>query len=724
MSTLDTSQSPSPIQRLLIFHLNLAEKCLGGVSLGEGASIEELCENIVYYHREGEGINGVAGQKEETPCTEEAVQFLGLCTALLTLPSSLGDEELENDRTNEIYFGNSTLVFIPLESSPDLVAVAQISRLYQNGNKSDSGGGNPLAVRASVERCHDLFCMLHGGGVLHRLAAGTDKKEGIVGTCLYPGMDKLFKMQKELRKASKQLSKRGPTNNDRARSREIGDIQSEIKALRNSLPIQTIRRDLDAHYKQYLGDLSVVIGRNGGAARCMVETVPVPIPQDSDCHVVGSLASNVNSYVSVTLGLALRQMLCEFELKDENEPYLLGATTFHRGQLLYTHFLTEDSSKSRSGDSDSAQATFPKELACLLMAYMSSYRAKMKQLASTNRSTNQPGTPPRLGLKGLTLSFAPLADEAASIYREAEHATGHKHMEDTLGFLSPPPLYMFSSSDHSYCFEGPNQENIWAPKVHIPLMMSSDNTNNGTRYVDAHVISFQQEDFSFLFYVGCRITDEKVTPIPASILQRLGERIAGIISEDSAFETSSRPDQAPEYQGEAGQDIVHIDRDRHMLTLISDRKQVFFREKPKPTSTRSPPRRFLGFGPRATENKTNNTHQTAIGTLSEWSALGLDCRHLLASHLHLDTVLAFDDMMSEVAKTKRKVWKQENTTQNPIEFCTCMPLGWMYAFAEGEMELYAFFDSSIYVTVADVQGAASKLQGRFFGRWAEKSREQ
>jgi len=177
----------SPIQRILIARLDLYEICNNGKSLGENASLEEISEEILFYHR-GIPIGLTVGQEDEdwnlTPaisnggCLEEAVNFLGLCKALFTLPSSLNtshesgrndhesdgsrvDSEIdsEDDRTTSIYFGNSILVFVPLESTLDVVAVVQVSRLYQNGMKSDTGSGNPLAISASIERTHRLFCI-------------------------------------------------------------------------------------------------------------------------------------------------------------------------------------------------------------------------------------------------------------------------------------------------------------------------------------------------------------------------------------------------------------------------------------------------------------------------------------------------------------------------------------------------------------------------------------
>ena len=97
----------------------------------------------------------------------------------------------------------------------------------------------------------------------------------------------------------------------------------------------------------------------------------------------------------------------------------------------------------------------------------------------------------------------------------------------------------------------------------------------------------------------------------------------------------------------------------------------------------------------------------------EWASLGLDCRHLLASHLHLDVILAFDDMMNEVSE--RRDSKQLTSDSGVFELCTCMTLGWVYAcaFELKDIELYAFFDNSIYVTVADVQIAVGEIKENY-----------
>ena len=112
----------------------------------------------------GAPTDPIAVVNDEDIEVEEAVQFLSLSTALYTLPSSLEtNEEDEENNSTEIFFGNSTLVFVLLER--DILAVVQLARLH----KGESGGGNPHAVRSSIERCHFLFSMFRGGGINFRL---------------------------------------------------------------------------------------------------------------------------------------------------------------------------------------------------------------------------------------------------------------------------------------------------------------------------------------------------------------------------------------------------------------------------------------------------------------------------------------------------------------------------------------------------------------------------
>ena len=304
MTTTSSSSSQlSPIQRILIFHLSLPEICLNGESLGENASLDEISEQILFFYC----------SSSDKPDLEEAVQFLNLSTALYTLPTSLllvegNDEKQKDDNTNntkEIFFGNSTLIFVLLEK--DVLAVVQIPRLYQNsGHKLDSpGGGNPHAVRSSMKRCHLLFSMFRGGGINSRLRKQCNGIENKTN-CPFPGMDEIYGSKKNLRIIRQRISRCKMEGKDYLNLQEEADsVRKRIEALFENLPIQSIRRDLDAHYTEYIGDILLVMSRQGGGMRCLVENVPIPIAQDSKGHLIQSSPSPIDSQSHLKLSLEI-----------------------------------------------------------------------------------------------------------------------------------------------------------------------------------------------------------------------------------------------------------------------------------------------------------------------------------------------------------------------------------------------------------------------------------
>lgn len=781
MSSVDCFPPPSPIQRILLIHLNLHEACTGEKSLGEGASLEELSEQILYYHRDRR-IGITLAEDEDGNLTlgmgsllEEAVQFLGLCTALYTLPSSMevsaaSASDLEKDRTKAIYFGNSTLVFIPLEESLDFVAIVQVARLYQNGTKSDTGSANPLAIRASIERCHHLFCMLRGGGVLYRLqtmssrntAASIYNRNDEKRPHQYPyrGMDMLFSLLKDIRKCKQQQSRLNPSGADfEALSGKIISLQDEVRKLRHTLPMQSIRRDLDEHYKEYLSEFSLVVSRNGGAGRCLVELMPVPIAQDCGSHTfqlpptavtpesveslgqsIRQIIENHSSKLSHTkdfnlLGRSIHQVLQSpsKERGDKNGVSLLGISLFHGGQLLKSYAYSD-------------KVSIPAESASLLMAYMASYRTKINAVASLRHGVGGRSTAsdPQLGLSRLALSFRSTTDDPPSLIPDriggSSLSCPDRNGDLQRGqFMPSPPQYMMSNTlDRAYTISrGDQGQDIWAPLVHLVLDSTTrdlEGKGDHNRIWDTHMILFEFLHFSFLLFLkipsAASITPE-VKSSAKLLLMKLEEDLSEtvlLVHHRERNDANGSEIGALRKWNEPGQDVVIIEPRKHRLVLFLDPKASLSPSRWQPkkeesTMSSGNRRRFLGFGPRRSDKNDANFFQHASSSTSlEWSALGLDCRHLLASHLPLDVCLAFDDMINEVSR--RRVaqhwqWSKSSTESdaylNEVELCTSMPHGWIYALGKGDKELYAFFDSSIYVTVADVQSAVLKIQEQLLG---------
>ena len=126
----------------------------------------------------------------------------------------------------------------------------------------------------------------------------------------YQGMDKLYQLRKQSRIINEKISTHKRQEIDYTNlEQQLDSIQREIDSLRDRLPVQAIRRDLDAHYNEYIGDILLVTSRQGGGMRCMVEEVPIPIAQDSMSHLVQSLPFHLDHQQNQKLSLEIQQLM-------------------------------------------------------------------------------------------------------------------------------------------------------------------------------------------------------------------------------------------------------------------------------------------------------------------------------------------------------------------------------------------------------------------------------
>lgn len=749
---------PSPIQRLLIVHWNLHELCTSSL-LSENASTEERSEEILYYQHNNSSSSTCPSEilleDEESwnhlgnttttsvSSVEEAVEFWGLCKALYTLPEALksmaadgdGDaqKEEDEDRTQSIYFGDSILVFVPLEedespSSVNVLAIVQVGRLYQNGTISDTGSANPLALRASVQRTHRLFCMLRGGGVVHRLINNEGNRRGghrhQRGSCPYPGMDELYDLHKSIRKTTDAMA-RGGSSSDHD-DEKIQELRKRVQLLQSRLPIRSLRKDLESHYQEYLGHFLEAFLRHGGPGRCLVETMPIPIAHDSGSHTFQSLPCwfvDTKESFRASIRTILRQSL-------SSSSSLVGIAVFRESQLLFSVSETYDLSC---------------EIVSLLMAHMASYRTRMHHAAAMGTQQLQPRQQRQLAstllqhepqpglLKWWTSHILPMVDEPPN----SHVATGdEEHTQSTTidggkrggRFVPSPPTFMLGTYDQTHSIEF-GDTNIWTPRVHLPLAEIS-----GVKETDSkcgedddeesvvshhHLAVFEVMGFSFLLFLDLPPLQEDSHEIQR-FFGNLEDELSGAAA-DAFHETTLPPDEfssrLAEYKKKPGQDIVFLDRSKQRMALLLNPGRGSRSKKPnrssKPPTNNINTRRFMGFGPKrrvdtATTIGTGGQAPSHRSTTLEWSALGLDCRHLLASRLPLDVCLAFDDTIHETFLQRTNA-----TIVTPFENCTSVPNGWIYAFALDQKEIYVFFDNSIYVTVTDVQSAVLQIKEMF-----------
>lgn len=666
-SRIHESQPSSPVERILICHPTLPEKCVNNLS--EDADLEELAEAIFLYE----------DSSKKHDWKRDAVQFMGLCVALYSLPSSLKKEE----RTKQVYLGKSTLIFVPLEENGEVLAVVQIRR----------GGGNPLAVRQSFERSHSLFRMFHEGGIIDRLKQKGNRKMN-ESNCVYPGLDKLYSLRKEIRKHRTKQSRISSNDNDYIKLQQrIDKLCLELDQLQQQLPNESIRRDLASHYNEYLDNLSLVTSRQGGGLRCLVDCVPAPIAQDSGLHTVQSSPSRLCPEVNSKLQTDMQHILSQ----ESHQPLLFGISTFYLGHLVQSDFFG-----SCYGSHLFTEMT--PDIVTSIMGYMASYRIKLQQNARGHGKVNS--SPLRIGK---------IASSLASNYQDHadQPSLSFASSNDKGSFLVPPPSFMMMSGSDD---DQGNQSSIdiednqvaWAPKITLPTRSDEESNRN------ARVLLYSVRDFSFLVFLRIFLRDHEldlqsnagrdvVSRVLASVRDQL---YSAVLTTSSIMDPQNKPGTALR---KPGVDFILIHRKQQELILFTDHDSVLGNLSKKPEGNGASPRKLFGFMP---ARRTATLHHQQEETKSrppslEWSVLGLDCRHLLASHLHLDVLLAFDDMMNQIAT--KKIYERDGSSKY-VELCTCMAVGWVYGSADEDTELYAFFDSSTYVTVSDVQNAVKRIK--------------
>jgi hypothetical protein len=691
----DVSLEQAPIQRLLIVHLKLAELSTGK-QLDENASTQELCEQILYFHSSTESdptrSNTTTTQQEKHSGEEEAIQFTGLCSALYSLPSSIDPVQAKEDHTREIYLDNCCIVFEPLESNKDMhiVAVAQIAR--RPPHLSGSHGGTPSAVGAAIQRSHGLFCLLRGGGIHKRLAAlaasnANADANANAETCIYDGMDLLFKLRKQARRIEAKSARLSAT--DKEMEDELQTIQAELESLMTSLPIRSLREDLRIHYDAFLVDLAQLAEENGGPCRCLVQALPAPIALLSGSHVIASPPSALNPNAP-QLDHGIQTLLERIGTQQgETLPRLFGISTFARGELLFTRMLQSESFVSN-------------ETACTLMGYLASFRFEMRK--QHDRLTNSGGlTPPRTKKQPFrplaALSFGTGLDEV----QPPERPQTSKE-----GFLAPPSLSLLCPSDEGHDFGGcQDDDRVWAPLIDLPLY-SCDDFSHDLPPIQTRVSLYDSEDLSFLLYILPPSDEQESDSSYKDLFHKAATQISTILTQIQASDERQSDGCSPlghvvqmetrQWEQPTGCEVVFIDRSKQKLVLFSHLNQ----EADNNSNRNNERSRFFKSSAQSTQRSNSN----------------FDCRHLLASHLSLDSVLAFEDVMNEVYQNQSAKTREDS---RPIEICTFIPGGWIFANADRGRELYVLFDSKLYVTVADVQKAALQIWRELMGGWTDYS---
>lgn len=673
------------VVRLLVMHVNLAKLCTGK-ELSEMASNEEHGLPILYYYH---------NKPQEQ---DEAMRFALLCNALYNLPSTISSisatSEGEFDPTQVVHMDGSTLVFVQLEvdtsggdNKPMILCVVQISR----------SGVNPLAIRESIQRSHKLFCLLRSGGIHVRLSQKSYKDESPTkvessqySRCPYLGMDQLFDGLRTLRRLQEAINRSFEVESDLELERR--ELMEQLLKFQESLPIVPLRKDLKVHYDAWIADLALASERSGGAGRCIVECIPAPIATGERSQwSPGIPPPDVSFHLGQTLKGLLSQQLS-----------LLAVSTFFEKQLVFHH------DKDGSFMEDNTFAT-------LLMGYCSFYNLKMNQ----QHETQQPfaaSTPPRRISQRL-VSFSeslPVPDTGSN--------TAHQGSREEGIFLGPPPLAMLSASDPLSMVRGPNNKQVWAPLVYFKAVRPDACPECELVYA----IFYEWKSYSFLFFVDTQSMSPREPATTGNSGEQTKEDIDALLGEISATLTatlnlyvgdnvrawSSATQKSNEVSENGpnlerqGQDVIYIDR-------ASSEVRLFPRIETESTEDKmTSPKRFLrAFRPSAATAPKSTTAADHVATA--WAVEGLDCRHWLASQLSEDALRAFDDVINDAYCWRQKEREQVrfgSAVDGSYEILTTISQGWVYAFADGEHEIYILLDSNVFVTLADAHNSINQVR--------------
>jgi hypothetical protein len=799
-SMADSGQIAVMFQRLVIYHTGLLPESSG---LDESASIEELCEHILYYYDHsvhggdiftGRHASDVPGQDHST---ESAAKFVGLCTALRTLPFSLKmamslngqdlegrDDSVGSDtpasnasgpctptssypNTDQVHLSNSTLMFIALEEAFEckgLVAVAQIPRTRQKAggsfrvNRTGDGddnyqpsGADPHAIRTMIQHAHTTFCLLSGGSIHRRLlsfdesdlvgvklgeqdaiSAPTPKTRTGSGEGGFDGSETIAESMAAAEAVAQEDAawrerwSMSPQSSDQLGMGEFDDASdldgynSAMNLLRISSTTRRNERDESGSYPgvaqlydsrkrhRKLKDRMLSNRASAGLYDQTGSETDENIRQ-IEKEVLDS-QDHIDSLLSVLPITSLRLALKEYYngvILDAVQRRTFGGECVGR---CIVELLPVPGTSSAVSHSYCPREATPSTVALLsrivqlLLDDQSQDKDAFLEVAGMNTNGSRSSV---LAISAfyyghLLFSKTPPGPDKGSV---------HVSIEDASTIFRYLSLKQEQKTD--IVSNIPDMPDLWMPQIFVPVSLERTREEVKTR-----VALLEFGDFGFLVFANDTAftklpTAEDMTVSGSSHSSALGAGI-DVSSYPCVLETSSdlanalrsvseqlqsnlmqlpsTLDYAENFAGEEGADIVFVDRLQGRLALYS--------------------RYNTSCG-----SLDDGEGVDVVGENGQVFALcdhkDFDCRHILASHLPLDIILALDDMMKEVIRSNQRQKFAESS--RVIELCTFLPQGWVYARAHQHREMYCVFDPNLFVTLADVHKAAIGYRACIFG---------
>lgn len=600
----------------------------------------------------------------------------------------------------------------------------------------------------------------------------------------YGGMEELFHLRREHRQSSNPSDRFGGLQRNRwasnSNSHELfndiannighNDCQRRIEKLLEVLPISLLRVDLTRFYDDWVGRLQGLCEViEGGVGRCVVEMVPAPTrPISGGGEFAPTRGQHPPVAPSAFVSLAAAEMmksLMSDERYSKGSSQLLGMSFFHQNRLVVSELSSMNKPHRKMG-----KLVLPSEIPCLMLEYFRYHQKREVELkrkafiVDTAQTQSASNALDRL-MSNLSVGGAPNTNakytSQATPYRA--DAMNVSRSIVTSGYCSPPQLSledMHRQSDTLSVTELGCK--IWLPRIHHPLLFGNDEN------VETHAALYEQGEFSFILFFCLHLTNEKKggSCILVRMARELGEYngtdeteesstsdiaadarsfsemmylLSNVLYEFCEKYASHDPDamstvMAPikevasnsVFVGEAGMDIICIDRDEGSFVLLSHHdlaSRDFQRSSAAPTANGM--KGLFGIGSKIKQTCERENESSVFYRPSPYTNL-MDCRHKLAAHLPLDVMIAFDDMFNEIGRLTRRrnvldlamsdeeTVNEEVLRNDSIELCTFLPQGWVYGRANGSHELFVLLDTKKFVTISDVQKAVNRVRERIF----------
>ena len=567
----------------------------------------------------------------------------------------------------------------------------------------------------------------------------------------YGGMKELLRLRKDHRKLSSELD--GPEISepgqlgrmDSARWKSSvnaedlfldivnehgqADCQRQIDGLLKLLPITKLRDDLMHAYDKSIRDLQGMCeaANRTSMARCIVEMVPGPLCVSRHLFARGQHPPRTPEPFVCLAGAELMKSLLSYEQTSDMEVgdcRLFGLSMLYRNQVVLTQF---------AGSYDMSL----ERIHIIFDRFRGSASSSATEaIASDTKNTkNEPSRPP-------LMKWIKAQNKPNQFSNDATRGSGGSTTDSHAGFRPCPPSGI-SDEEESYnysVFVAQLNKSVWLPRI-SPLELRG----NG---VQTHVGLFESDELSFLTFFELQSSHDELgifeqlvsnshlgiddTAKVSNVEGRcqfhdpkgLMDAITTINVQLDAFCSTFKARDADSsnlapikdkndnrlFLGEAGMDIIFVDRNENKFILLS-RHDLSVDEFIRQSSMTDAPPKFglFGLGKDNVQRKDDGTKR-----LHEFANM-MDCRHRLAAHLSHETILALDDVFCEISSRASRIKSKptdKEAKSKSIEVTTFLPQSWIHGRAYGEMELYILLDTSRFVTINDVQKATTRVRER------------